>query len=209
MTPSRHTNSRTRTNRVAGKQLATGGERGEEGIKEEEKGERERGKRKTRYYYYTCVAWTEKIGGRSDDGGGKRLNKHAGRRGGGVWLNLSGGESWLLGLYIWYVTINESRRPTNSNERNVSRLPDDCLVSEHLFLIAFNREEAAAFREKKERRRDRIVDRSKICSNIGNGCSTIHASPTRAFAQFSKFHWPIPLSTLRNILLKTFRGEIT
>lgn len=209
MTPSRHTNSRTRTNRVAGKQLATGEERGGEGgIKEEEKGERERGKRKTRYYYYTCVAWTEKIGGRSDDGGGKRLNKHAGRRGGGVWLNL-GGESWFLGLYIWYITINESRRPTNSNERNVSRLPDDCLVSEHLFLIAFNREEAAAFREKKERRRDRIVDRSKICSNIGNGCSTIHASPTRAFAQFSKFHWPIPLSTLRNILLKTFRGEIT
>ena len=58
MTPSRHTNSRTRTNRVAGKQLATGEERGGEGgIKEEEKGERERGKRKTRYYY-TCVAWT-------------------------------------------------------------------------------------------------------------------------------------------------------
>lgn len=101
MTPSRHTNSRTRTNRVAGKQLATGGERGEEGIKEEEKGERERGKRKTRYYYYTCVAWTEKIGGRSDDGGGKRLNKHAGRRGGGVWLNLSGrGElvPWIIHL---------------------------------------------------------------------------------------------------------------
>ena len=41
MTPSRHTNSRTRTNRVAGKQLATGEERGGEGgIKEEEKGEK-------------------------------------------------------------------------------------------------------------------------------------------------------------------------
>lgn len=81
--------------------MATGEERGGEGgIKEEEKGERERGKRKTRYYY-TCVAWTEKIGGRSDDGGGKRLNKHAGRRGGGVWLNLSGrGElvPWIIHL---------------------------------------------------------------------------------------------------------------